>query len=294
MSATPHFTWRKLSAAKWEDVWPDRLSEFSDRLAITTLPNGKTIRVEIFELSKKDADRISKEFGGTVAKQNRDWVAASTKPRVPIRIRGRLAVLTSEAERGALKGSVPALVIPAGMAFGTGEHATTLNCLRFLADLADERAGQPWEMLDLGCGSGILALAGRMLGASKTLAGDFDPECVRVTKENVKQNALRGVTVKKLDVFSWEPDRQWEVVTANLYSTILIAIAPKLARSVASGGRLVVSGIMRDQEGDVMTALKAVGFVSENVARQGKWIAAVLRPVEKSGSRKSGSRSARG
>lgn len=270
-----HFTWRKLSPVKWDDVWPERLAEFSDRLAITTIAGGKSSRLEIFELNQRDANRLVKEFGGTISKQTKHWLQAPAKPRPPINVRGRLSIVTRAEDRPAGKA---ALIIPAGMAFGTGEHATTLNCLRFLADFAAERSA-PWEMLDLGCGSGILALAARMLGAAKVEAGDFDPDCVRTTKENVRLNELRGVAVKKLDVFSWEPARTWPVVAANLYSTILIEIAPKLHRALAPDGVLVFSGVMRDQEHEVTAAFRRAGLRVQTVKRQGKWIAALATKV---------------
>jgi ribosomal protein L11 methyltransferase len=276
MSA-PRFTWRKLSAAKWEDVWPERLSQFTDRLAITALGNGKSIRLDVFELTRKEAARIANEFGGSVSKQNHDWLKANARARVPIKIRGQLEVISSESKRDATKPGTPALLIPAGMAFGTGEHATTLNCLRFLADFAGEHDGRSWEMIDLGCGSGILALGARMLGAKRCLAGDFDPECVRTARENLALNKLSNVTVKRLDVFAWTPDRTWDVITANLYSTILIEIAPKLSKALGRNGSLIVSGVMRDHEADVLKALARQRLKLVKVARQGKWIAAMLR-----------------
>jgi len=266
------FTWRKLSPAKWDDVWPERLAEFVDRLAITSIAGSKSSRIEIFALSQKEANRLVKEFGGTAAKQTRDWLQAPAKPRPPIKIRGKLSIVTRAADRPA--DGKPALIIPAGMAFGTGEHATTLNCLRFLADLAAKQT-EPWELIDLGCGSGIIALAARLLGAKKVEAGDFDPDCVRTAKENVEINELTGVAVKKLDVFSWEPKRTWPLVAANLYSTILIEIAPKLHRALAPGGTLIFSGVMRDQEKDVTAAFKKAGLKVGEVKRQGKWIAAL-------------------
>lgn len=278
----PRFKWRKLSAAKWEDVWPERLSQFSDRLAITALGTSKSIRIEVFELSKKEAAHISKEFGGSVSEQNGDWLTANPKARAPIKIRGQLAIVSNESERAAAKAGTPTLLIPAGMAFGTGEHATTLNCLRFLADFADEHADHPWEAIDLGCGSGILALAARMFGAEKCVAGDFDPECVRTTRENITHNKLSGVTVKRLDVFKWTPERTWDVVTANLYSTILIEIAPKLAKTLAPHGSLIISGIMRNQEADVLAALARQRLKPVKVVRQGKWIAALVRRSSRS------------
>jgi ribosomal protein L11 methyltransferase len=271
------FTWRKLSAARWEDVWPERLSQFTDRLAITALGNGKSIRLDVFELTRNEAAQIAREFGGSVSKQNHDWLRANARARAPIKIRRRLQVISSESERDTTKPGTPALLIPAGMAFGTGEHTTTLNCLRFLADLAREYDERSWEMIDLGCGSGILALGARMLGARRCLAGDFDPDCVRTTRENLALNKLSGVTVKRLDVFAWAPDRTWNVITANLYSTILVEIAPKLAKALARDGSLIVSGVMRDQETDVLKTFARLGLRPVKVTRQGKWIAAMLR-----------------
>jgi ribosomal protein L11 methyltransferase len=162
------------------------------------------------------------------------------------------------------------------MAFGTGAHATTLNCLRFLVDFASTRTGSNWTALDLGCGSGILALAARQLGAKQVLAADFDPECVRITRENSEANGLRGVTVRKLDVLTWEPQAKFDLVAANLYSTILVAIAPKLARSIAPGGMLIFSGVMRDQEAEVSTAFKKAGLKVTETKRQGKWVAGTV------------------
>jgi ribosomal protein L11 methyltransferase len=277
-----HFTWRKLSAAKWEDVWPERLSQFANRLAITSLTAGKSIRLELFELTRKEAAKVAKEFGGTISKQKQDWLSVNARPRAPIKVRGKLEIVANDAERNAVKSGTPSLVIPAGMAFGTGQHATTLNCLRFLSDIASQHADQPWEMIDLGCGSGILALAARMLGAKRCLAGDFDPECVRATRANIKLNELRNVTVKRLDVFAWQPERTWDVVTANLYSTILIEITPKLAQSLAPGGSLIVSGIMRDQEASVLKTLARHRLKPLKVTRQGKWIAVLLRRSKQS------------
>jgi len=270
------FTWRKLSSSKWDDVWPERLAEFGDRLAITSLAGRTTSRIEIFALSRRDADRLVKEFGGSVARQTRDWFAAPAKPRPPINVRGRLFIVASAAERPAGK---RALVIPAGMAFGTGEHATTLNCLRFIADFAAAQSGR-WEMLDLGCGSGILALAARALGAARVEAGDFDSECVRTAKDNMRLNGLTGIAVKRLDVFEWEPPRRWPLVAANLYSTILIEIAPKLARALAPGGALIFSGVMREQEREVAGAFRKAGLRMGAVKRQGKWIAGTARNEE--------------
>jgi len=267
------YVWRKLSAAKWEDVWPERLSEFAEHLAITAFAGRPTIRIEVFGVSRADGERLTKAFGGTSAKQTRHVPLTVTK-RKPINVRGRLSIILSEAERAFLRGGAPALLIPAGMAFGTGEHATTLNCLRFLVDFARSRARTAWTALDLGCGSGILALAARQLGAKRVLAGDFDRECVRTTRENIRANGVRSVTVRKFNVLEWEPNSKFDLVSANLYSTILVAIAPKLTRSLTPTGRLIFSGVMRDQEAEVASAFKNAGLKVTGTKRQGKWVAA--------------------
>ena len=271
------YVWRKLASAKWEDAWVERLTGFADRLAVTQPAHAKLLRIEIFQLKKAEAEKVRRMFGGTVSVQKKIVPAALAKPRAPIVVRGKLAVISSEQERAAVKRGVPVLVIPAGMAFGTGEHATTSTCLRLLADVADEFRGEKWEMLDLGCGSGILALAARVLGARKCLGADFDPHAVRTAKENAGINAVSGAVFKKLDVREWTPERTWEVVAANLFSGLLIEIAPKLAAATAPGGRLIFSGVLRTQEAEVLAAFRRVGFRIGRVVRKGKWVAGAAR-----------------
>ena len=279
-----HFTWRKLSAAKWEDVWWDRLSEVQDRLAITALAGAKTIRLEAFQLTETHAKKLHRAFGGTVAVQKKSKVLPAPAPRAPIRVRGKLVVVATDRERelAAKKlGRAKLLVIPAGMAFGTGDHATTSTCLRFLADIADELAGELWELLDLGTGTGILALAARLLGARRVEAADFDPDSVRTTKENARLNGITGVTVKKSDVRRWKPPRTWPVVAANLFSSLLIEAAPTIAAALAPGGRLIFSGILRDQEAAVVAALREAGLRVDRIVRRGKWVSGRATSVEK-------------
>lgn len=274
MSTPKHYTWKKLGSAKWEDAWVERLREVSDRLAITALAGAKTIRLEAFQLTKAQAERLKKNFGGTVAPQKMPR-AVSEAVTKPIRVREKLIIVGTERERAALAKAEPdraVLLVPAGMAFGTGDHDTTATCLRFLADVSDELTGKPWELLDLGTGSGILALAARVLGARKAEASDFDPHAVRTAKENVKLNHLRGVVVKKSDVREWTPTRTWEVVAANLFSGLLVEVAAKIVAAVAPDGRLVFSGILRVQEAEVLTAFRKAGLRIDRTVRKGKWV----------------------
>lgn len=252
----------------------ERLHCVSDRLAITALAGAKTIRLEAFQLTKSQAGELRKSFGGTVAVQAKPR-AVSEAVSTPIRVRGKLIVVGDEKTRAAQAKAAPGkpvLLIPAGMAFGTGDHATTATCLRFLADVSDELDDQPWDILDLGSGSGILALAARLLGARRAEAGDFDPHAVRTAKENARINSIRGISIKKLDVRTWQPQRKWQVVAANLFSELLVEVAPKIMTALAPGGRVVFSGILRTQEKDVVAAFKRAGLRIDHLVRKGKWV----------------------
>ena len=273
--AAARFSWKKLSAAKWDDAWMERLAFLGpQRVMVISFPNAPKIRVEAHGLTRAEADNLVKNFGGSVSEAK--WLTAIEPPeRPPLKIRSHLLVVSTEKELQQLSTAKAekAVLIPAGMAFGTGDHATTAGCLRFLADVAVELRGTPWEMLDLGTGSGILAIAARKLGATRALAGDFDPQAVRVAKENTKANNINALTVRKMDVRSWEPDRTWPVVAANLFSGILVEIAAKLAAAVAPGGRLIFSGVLREQEEEVLKAFRKQKLRIVKVVRKGKWIA---------------------
>ncbi len=274
-SATGLYRWRKLSAAKWEDAWMDRLAGFTGRLAITALAGAKSIRLEIFQLRRAEADELLRTFAGEIREQKRVTPMPEAVPRPPIRVRDKLFIISNEGERRNLpagRKERKIVLIPAGMAFGTGEHATTAACLRLLADLSGPLAGEPWEMLDLGTGSGILAIAARILGARRVEAADFDPHAVRIAKENARVNGVGDLVIRRLDLLAWQPERTWDVVAANIYSGILVRIAPKLAASSARGGHLIFSGILREQEPEAIAALEQQKFRIARIERKGKWV----------------------
>ncbi len=278
--STARFVWKKLSPAKWEDVWQERLSWLGQRLVTILLKGMKTIRVEAYHVTREEADTLTREFGGQV-RPAKELTALDLepKPRPPLRVRGRLLVVSSEKERALAAKSdpkTPSLFIPATVAFGTGEHATTATCLRILADVAAEQT-MAWDALDLGTGSGILAFAACIFGARRVEAFDFDATAVRVAKENLAANALRGVTLKRGDVLKWQPKKVWPVVMANLFSPTLIAAAKQITAAVAPGGALILSGILREQAEDVVAAFQAQHCRFERIVRKGKWVTCLAR-----------------
>ena len=199
------------------------------------------------------------------------------------------------------------MLIPAGRAFGTGEHATTAMSLRLLerctrfwgaqaASLHSSaacrrtlfkegcgcrtqqagslRSPEPERtLLDLGTGSGILALAAARFGAKRVIAIDDDPVAIATARENARRNKLDNIDFRVADVRRWPFSPRIEIITANLFSELLIEILPKLKRAQ----RLILSGILRDQEAQLVRALKRNGIVIVEMRRRGKWIAILAR-----------------
>jgi ribosomal protein L11 methyltransferase len=254
-------------------VWQERLSWLGPRLAIIILTGLKTLRLEAHQITKAEADALTREFHGEV-REAKPLTAHELEPipRPPLRIRGKLSVLGSEKDRKAESGrGVPCLVIPASLAFGTGEHATTAACLRMIADTA-AKLDPGWEALDLGTGSGILALAARQLGAKRVEAADFDPMAIRVARKNAAANKVTGVQFRRFDVTQWTPPRTWPVVLANVYGPILIEAASRIAGAVKPGGTLILSGILTEQADAVAKAFRAEKIRFLRKVRKGKWV----------------------
>ena len=278
------YVWRKLTTVKWEDEWMERLGWLGQRLVMVTLAGSRALRIEAYHVTRGEAEALVGNFGGTVrAARPLTRKDLEPKPRLPLRVRGKLLVVSTERELAlAAKRhpEIPALLIPATVAFGTGEHATTATCLRLLADVAKGLRRGEWDALDIGTGSGILALAARVFGARKVEGGDFDPVAVRVAKENAAANKLRDVRFVRTDVLKWTAARRWPVVMANVFSTTLIAAAPRIARAVEKGGRLILSGILREQASEVAAAFRRQGFSVERAVPKGKWVTLLLQQAK--------------
>ena len=273
------WVWSKRSAVSQEEVWEERFYG-NQNVVIRRLRSGKSLRVDLYCKRESDALDLMGQYGGIVRNLKEvDWVAESAKPVPPLKIRDSLLV-TSETNRAKLRelqeirGDRVVVIIPAEMAFGTGDHATTSSCLRFLADEARRRQAGGWSMLDLGCGSGVLAIAASLLGAAGCEAMDFDPNAVSVARCNVERNKAEGVKVSQSDLDDWSPDGLYDVITANLFATVLQRSFAKMADALAVGGSLIVSGVLQDQWDDTKEIAQAAGLTFDVVQKKGKWIAA--------------------
>lgn len=184
-----------------------------------------------------------------------DWLAENRRAFPPLRV-GRYFVHGSHHAGGAPAGS-RVIALDAGIAFGSGEHATTRGCLLALDRLA--KCGHARRALDLGCGSGILAIALARSGVARVLASDIDADAVRVAGENARRNGVAShVRVVRSDGFARLPRRRdYDLVVANILARPLCRLAGGIARSVRRGGTVILSGLLAPQEAEVRAAYHA-------------------------------------
>ena len=271
------FFWRKFAELRWVKAHEDLLqAHASGQLVIVRRPGRKRLELEIVCRSRSDSSALLKEFGGRIEALPRNWLERFGRgDSKPIKIGNRLVVsnvggtLVSRLSRHKGRSHI---IIPASLAFGTGEHATTAMSLRFLEQLTRRWKGG-WSLADLGTGSGILALAAKHFGAGQVIGIDNDPAAISVAKSNARLNKIRGASFQLGDVHKWNPAQQTDVITANLYSDLLMEILPRLR----GGGWLILSGILRSQQDELIRALRRNHFDIIGVKRRGKWMAFLAR-----------------
>lgn len=275
----PNFVWRKSAGPRWFARNEQALAERTlHGHAIVERPGAKFASAEVFCRTRKEARELLVRFGGSIVKLPRDWgeLFASRQGHPPIRVGRRLVIVEEKPPAAAFPQTKRVLVIPAGIAFGTGDHATTAMCLRLL-DQISPRLPNDWSLLDAGTGSGILALAARPLGAKYVVALDNDPRAIRTAKQNAKLNGIRGLRFMKGNVARPGISGRFDVITANLFSELLIRALPTWKKHLRPESLLVLSGILRDQEPELVKALAKNRLVALDVRRRGKWIALLAR-----------------
>lgn len=189
-----------------------------------------------------------------------DWVAENQESFRPI-VAGRYFVRPSHHDEPVPHGAI-ALTLDAGAAFGTGEHATTRGCLLALDRLARRRRFR--RPLDVGCGSGILSLAMAATWGRHVLGVDIDPQSVRIAQENARDNRLGGLLrYRRSDGLSDRLVRQggpYDLIAANILARPLVSMARPLCRQLASGGVVILSGLLAAQENAVRNAYRMQGL----------------------------------
>ena len=169
-----------------------------------------------------------------------------------------MPVAVNWSKRKARPGQATVILDP-GLSFGTGHHPTTAFCLEQIAGLRNESRSQ--SLLDIGCGSGILSIAAAKLGYAPVLAFDFDPEAVRVARENAAGNHVRiEITRQDLTKLPKRAHRRFDLVCANLIYDLLIQERARIVNRIAIGGTLVLAGILNDQFSKVQRCYESAGL----------------------------------
>ena len=131
-----------------------------------------------------------------------------------------------------------------------------------------------WSLCDIGTGTGILAIAAKMLGSKKVECFDFDSTAIDVAKRNILRNETPDILVYEADLFEWKPRKKtsWNIITANIFANVLNANLAKIFSALAPEGNLILSGILREHEKSVIESAKKTSLQDPMIYRKGKWV----------------------
>lgn len=239
-------------------------------------PFGPSATVEALYTEEPDTAFLSGIAGRDVMVEplpDQDWIRLSQLGLPPVRA-GRFFVYGAH-DQGKVPDGVIPIRIEAGLAFGTGHHETTALCLSVLSELAHRRFR---NVLDLGSGTGLLAIGAAKLWKKPVLASDIDPVAVDVTAENARANGVgplvRAVTADGLVHPALSANAPYDLVIANILAGPLARLAPQIVTALKPGGMLVLSGLLHNQEAMVLSFYHRLRFLGRR--REGPWSALVL------------------
>lgn len=200
-----------------------------------------------------------------------DWADSWKQYYKPIKIGKRLVVVPMWEKYDAQNGEIIVKMDP-GMAFGTGTHETTRLCATLLESYVDNNS----VMLDVGTGSGILAICASKLGAKECYAYDIDPVAVRVARENVKDNDVSNIECEVSDLLKDVSPKKYDVITANIVADIIIRMLPDIGKFMHEKTVLVISGIIDERCEDVYASINKNGFKIIEEIHENGWCAISL------------------
>ncbi|WP_043532303.1 50S ribosomal protein L11 methyltransferase [Litchfieldella xinjiangensis] len=200
---------------------------------------------------------------------DRDWEREWMEGFQPLRMGQRLWIVPSWHE--APDPEAVNLLLDPGLAFGTGTHPTTALCLEWLDGLASAGMLEGQKVLDVGCGSGILAIAALKLGAGHAVGTDIDPQALLASRDNAERNGIDDARFS-LAYPEEHASRPFPVVIANILAGPLVELSAMIAGQVAPGGRIALSGILAPQADEVLEAYRAQGLRMEEPSEREGWV----------------------
>lgn len=271
----------------WDYVDDDLIKEKSKETCVKAYVSDNAPGHELL-LSIKQSMRALKEYDetglfgrleieiGNLSEE--DWANNWKKFFYPMEV-GKKIMIKPEWEE--LAESTDRLVfnINPGMTFGTGSHYTTQLCIEEMEDFINIET----DVLDLGCGSGILSVISLMLGARSALAVDIDPNCIDIAYANAKRNnvstekyeVISGNVITDEKIIDYVKKKKYPVVLANIVADVIIAVIPLVKECITEDGVFISSGIIEDRIEDVKEALEENGFDIEKISRRKDWAAIV-------------------
>lgn len=266
---------------------PDRVAVVLDDAGLAAVHEGGSDADPVWRVfltdssqSERVAAQLREAFGehgcrvAVIEIEDEDWAARTQAHLTHVTV-GRLVVAPPWDIPGALPHNTQLIVIPPSMGFGTGHHETTRLCLRLLQDLDLRRK----RVVDVGTGSGVLAIAAFLLGAANVEGIDYDEDALTSARQSVAVNGLNGrVRLRAADIRT-DRTAAADVVTANLTGALLVAVAPALASLADVGGALILSGFQPSEAAAVIDAFAPFARI-ESLILDGEWHAAHLRRLQ--------------
>lgn len=270
--------YQKMDAAFEDDAYPLAITEIDEAKAIYEVSlyveeNEKAVvQTRLAQILGVNQDEIEIEVLPDI-----DWVQHSLEGLNPVRA-GRFFIHGSH-DRDKVMPNDLAIEIEAGQAFGTGHHGTTVGCLELLAEvMANEK---PQNALDLGTGSGILAIGMALIAPIRILATDIDPIAINVAKENFALNGvsdtITAITATGLDDNEITSRAPFDLIVANILANPLIELAPQMVPAKAKNGSIVLSGILEEQHDRVVKAYQDQGAKYIKTLHHEGWVAIHLK-----------------
>ncbi|WP_375670306.1 50S ribosomal protein L11 methyltransferase [Bartonella sp. PS7NMGDW] len=261
-----------------EEGYPLALTEIDEQNAVYELSlyvdqeNYEHISKRFAQIFSIDPDKINMEI-----LPNIDWVQKSLEGLKPVQ--AGPFFLHGSHNRGDIPANVLPIEIEANQAFGTGHHGTTAGCLEMIAKVMKHE--NPQNALDLGTGSGVLAIGIAMLKPITVLASDIDPVAIQVAQHNIEFNGVKkyitAVTATDFTHDEIASRAPFDLIVANILANPLIALAQEMVKALQKGGSLILSGILEEQHADVLKAYVKQGLKHiETYHRQG-WVTIHLK-----------------
>lgn len=256
-------------------------SAFDSQMVTAFLP-AKKARPEIRDNIRARAKIIKDQYPGSWSElevtrvEDRDWGEEWKLGLEPIRLDPGIWIVPSFKEVPEEAGHEPMLRLDPGLAFGTGLHPTTRMCIKEIGEAINNGAD---SVLDIGTGTGILAMAAARFGAGRVLAVDVDPIALSVASENLKANGL----LERVELGPGVSDpgtalsgAPFDLIAANLFAESLVRLLPFIERHLAPGGRAILSGIIEERLDILDRAISEAGFVVKDRIEEEKWVTLVV------------------